>query len=229
MARTANPQLKAALLEEARRVVLEEGYAALSTRKIAKAVGCTATSIYLYFRNKDELVHALIDEGIGRLHDELIEAAETRPSPRDQVEAVCRAYLLFAIENPAYYEIMFTLHPQHMERYPQDKYRRVRRNLELMGALLARAAKRTPTAADPKFLVPATVLWSSLHGLAALILAERIDRGIERTALVEQGVAQALQLIDLLASDDSASVTPASAPPASASASNSSAAISKAP
>ena len=205
MARSANPQLKAALLEEARRVVLEEGYAALSTRKIAKAVGCTATSIYLYFRNKDELVHALIDEGIERLHGELTGAAEPLESPRDQVEAVCRAYLRFAIENPAYYEIMFTLHPQHMERYPQDKYRRVRRNLELMGALLGRAAGERPTKADPKHLVPATVLWSSLHGLAALILAERVDRGIDRTALVENGVAQALQLIDLLASNPTAS------------------------
>ena len=63
---------------------------------------------------------------------------------------MCRAYLRFAIENPAYYEIMFTLHPQHMERYPQDKYRRVRRNLELMGALLGRAAGKRPTEADPK-------------------------------------------------------------------------------
>lgn len=186
-------------------MVLEEGYAALSTRKIAKAVGCTATSIYLYFRNKDELVHALIDEGIERLHGELTGAAELLESPRDQVEAVCRAYLRFAVENPAYYEIMFTLHPQHMERYPQDKYRRVRRNLELMGALLGRAAGKRPAKADPKHLVPATVLWSSLHGLAALILAERVDRGIDRTALVENGVAQALQLIDLLASNPTAS------------------------
>lgn len=200
MARSANPQLKAALLEEARRVVLEEGYASLSTRKIAKAVGCTATSIYLYFKNKDELLHALIDEGIGRLHEELTAAAEAERDHRAQVEAVCRAYLEFAIENRAYYEIMFTLHPMHMERYPQDKYRRVRRNLELMGALLARAAQRRPSAEDPKFLVPATVLWSSLHGLAALILAERVDRRIDRTALTEQGIAQAMQLIDLLAS-----------------------------
>ena len=35
---------------------MEQGYPALSTRKIGSAVGCTATSIYLYFKSKDALL-----------------------------------------------------------------------------------------------------------------------------------------------------------------------------
>ena len=47
--------LKPRILREARNVLLEEGYTALSTRRIARGVGCTAASIYLYFKNKDEI------------------------------------------------------------------------------------------------------------------------------------------------------------------------------
>ena len=56
--------LRRSLMDEARRMLLSDGYTSLSMRKLAKSVGCTATSIYLYFSNKDALIHALIDEGM---------------------------------------------------------------------------------------------------------------------------------------------------------------------
>ena len=49
-------------------ITLPSGYAALSTRRIASAVGCTATSIYLHFKSKDSLIYALLDEGFQALH-----------------------------------------------------------------------------------------------------------------------------------------------------------------
>ena len=48
----ARDDLKRAILEEARRTSWGRA-PALSTRKIASAVGCTATSIYLHFKSKD--------------------------------------------------------------------------------------------------------------------------------------------------------------------------------
>lgn len=186
-----NGALRRAILDETRGLLVREGYAGLSMRKIARAVGCSATSIYLYFDSKDALTHALIDEGMERLHATL-EAAEVGASTaRERLDRLCRAYVRFGLDHPEYYETMFQLHPQRMRRYPAESYRRARRNVErFTAALVAGAADgtlRESTSAD----VAAAALWTALHGLVSLHLAQRIDRRIAGEAFLDAAIAQA--------------------------------------
>ena len=178
--------LQLTILTEARRVLLEQGFQGLSTRRIASAVGCTATAIYIYYQNKDALLHALIDEGMQLMHAQLEQSrAAALAGGADsggQLEAVARAYLAFGFEHPCYYEVMFMLHPKHMERYPAESYRRARRNLETFAEVLAAASGSQPD------LVRATTVWTALHGHVALWNAQRTDRSITREALVEGAV-----------------------------------------
>ena len=194
MPRANGTELRQAILAEARRVLLEHGYTDLSMRRIAKAVGCTATSIYLYFRSKDELFHTLIDEGMDRLGVALRSSIEGVSNPVQRVERLCRSYLEFGLENPEFYEIMFLLHPMHMERYPAEKYRRARANLDVFLDALVEAVGR-PLSAAEDLRVPATVLWSSLHGTISLLIAQRIDVRIDRKELMDQAVAHATSMV----------------------------------
>ena len=58
--RTINMQRRRdRILAEARRVLAEEGYDALSTRKLAQAAGVTAPTIYNLIGNKAEILEAL--------------------------------------------------------------------------------------------------------------------------------------------------------------------------
>ena len=143
--------LRRDILDRARHLLVTDGYADLSMRKIAGAVGCSATSIYLHFENKDALVHALIDDGFERLNARLHAAADAHADGAARLDALARAYLAFGLENPEYYEVMFQLHPERMARYPAESYRRARRNLELLGAALADgAASGAFTAPEPE-------------------------------------------------------------------------------
>ncbi|MDX1502000.1 MAG: helix-turn-helix domain-containing protein, partial [Thermoanaerobaculia bacterium] len=54
-ARSNGSDLRRTILDRTRHLLVEEGYNNLSMRKIARAVGCSATSIYLHFENKDAL------------------------------------------------------------------------------------------------------------------------------------------------------------------------------
>ena len=120
-ARPNGSDLRRAILDQARHLLVEEGYNQLSMRKIGRAVGCSATSIYLHFDGKDALIHALIDEGMTRLYDRLAAADEAAgPDPAARLEAIARAYVRFALDNPEYYQVMFQLHPERMERYPVE-------------------------------------------------------------------------------------------------------------
>jgi len=192
--RPSTTELRRAILEEARRVLIERGYPGLSMRPIARAVGCTATSIYLYFENKDALIHALIDEGMEMLHRQLETAAAGDGPVRQRMERLARAYLAFGLENPEYYEVMFMLHPERMARYPADRYRRARRNLErihreMVAALGAEAGGRDTW-------TEATLVWTSLHGTVSLLIAGRVDISIDRQVLLDAAVGQALRWLD---------------------------------
>ena len=200
------PDLRRTILDVTRHLLVAEGYQSLSMRKIARAIGYSATSIYLYFENKDALFHALVEEGMDRLYGALETAAAGHPeSPAARLQAVCRSYIEFGLRNPEYYEIMFLLHPERMARFPVEKYRRARRNLNVIAAVLEEGARGGCFDVGCA-RVSSSTLWAALHGAVSLLLAGRLDAGIEREAFIEEVIAQATR--GLLASGE-----PLAAPP----------------
>lgn len=191
-----NKELRASILDEARQTLVAEGYRALSMRRIARAVGCTATSIYLHFRDKDDLLHALIHEGLERLHEQLLAAVDGIEDPRRRCERLCRSYLEFALENREYYEVIFSLHPEHMKRYPQALYRRARGNLEFFADSIAASAGRAGDRQDADYL-QAHVIWAQLHGAVTLHLTERVDFRLDVLAFLDAAVRNALCAIPI--------------------------------
>ena len=181
--RATGTDLKQAILDEARRVLEEQGYTSLSTRRLASAVGCTATSIYLYFKSKDALIYALVEEGFEELNGRMIEAAGGDGSTLERIERASMEYVRFGLERTPYYEIMYTLRAEQMERFPADAYRRARVGLEA----LAEIAKMSPD----RGLIAGTTLWSSLHGLVSLMIAKRIDVSVDRDDLIAHAVRSA--------------------------------------
>jgi AcrR family transcriptional regulator len=191
-ASTGDDDLRRRILDGARHLLVRGGYQNLSMRRLARAIGYSATSIYLHFESKDDLFHALIDEGMERLHTRLREAVEDEEAPDAQLEALCRAFARFGLDNPEYYEVMFLLRPETMERYPPENYRRARRNLDLVQELLRKGAERDQfVITDP--LEAASALWASLHGTVSLLLARRVDARLDADVLVEASVRQAIR------------------------------------
>ncbi len=188
--------LRTAILDAARQLLVREGYRDLSMRDVSRAVGCSVSSIYLYFASKDALVHALMDEGFARWHRRMTElAAEGAGAPAAaRLEAVCRAYIAFGLANPEFYEIMYMFHSDRMARYPKELFRRARRNLDLMGGIVAecRATFGTGGGAGDAAAVATTALWSALHGTVSTIIADRLDRRLDRDRYVEGAVRFAL-------------------------------------
>ncbi|MFO8100142.1 MAG: TetR/AcrR family transcriptional regulator [Salinibacter sp.] len=185
--------LRRLILDTARHLLLQEGYQNLSMRKIARDIGYSPTSIYLHFDSKDALLHALIHEGMMTLRDQLETVAEAHPqAPISRLRALCRRFIEFGLANPEYYEIMFQLRPERMERYPPSKYRAARRNLELFTQALAEGAEDGRLSVDDPD-VSASTIWASLHGTVSLLLAERLDVQIDRDAFIDTAIRQTIQ------------------------------------
>lgn len=183
--RGTGEELKQAILVEARRVLETEGYAALSTRRIASNVGCTATSIYLYYASKDALVYALIEEGFEELNGRLLGAMAGSAPLEARMTAAARAYVDFGLERTPYYEIMFMLRADQMERFPAEGYRRARAGLDALGSLAS-----VPREVG---LRVGTTVWATLHGLVALLIARRVDVGLDREQLIDRSIETAVR------------------------------------
>ena len=85
-------------------------------------------------------------------------------------------------------------HSDRMARYPKELFRRARRNLELMGGLVAACRAGHPGVPNgPEDVqVATTALWAALHGTVSTIIADRLDRRLDRARYVEGAVRFAL-------------------------------------
>lgn len=161
-----------AILEAARDVLATDGVDALSMRSVGERVGMSATAIYRYFANKDALVDAVVRAGFERFGAYLSTAAEAHPKGSlDRLAALGEGYIRFALENEAYFKLLFSLqhpHPQAIEDLPHAGGHGLLRQA-VLDAMDAGALRR----ADPDIVV--MYLWSVAHGLLTLSMTCRID------------------------------------------------------
>jgi len=179
--------LRGKILEAARKQLVRHGIQQVSMRKVARAIGYTATSIYYHFKNKDELIFALIDEGYELLYQQLREAQDALPPDTDgirRIEANMRAYFAFADARPEYYEIMYMVYSEELARYPKESYRKSRRSLDL-GTALFEQARREGLAVDVDPGVVTSALAVALHGYVSQKMLRRIDARHDTDALPE--------------------------------------------
>lgn len=95
------------ILDAALQIVKEEGWQALSMRKIADVIEYTAPIIYEYFSNKEAILLELNRKGFLILAHDLREAKSKHRLPAKQLEAMWEAYWNFAFANKELYQGMF--------------------------------------------------------------------------------------------------------------------------
>lgn len=98
--------MKEKIIDCARDIYLEQGYNSFSMRKVANCVGISATAIYRHFPDKESLLFDILLTGF-RLFAIYLKRSETEVSPLNRLLKSSNEYMRFALENPAYYEIMF--------------------------------------------------------------------------------------------------------------------------
>lgn len=158
--------LRRTLMDGALRVISDKGLTGLSLREVAAAAGVSHAAPYHHFADKAALVRALGHEGL-RLLDERMAAAESAAGddPGERLVAIGTAYVLFAVECPAYFDVMSSPDmagadaPEQREEHGETWERLVR------AVAVCQQAGRL-RAGDP--LVIAVGLWSLVQGLSQL-------------------------------------------------------------
>ena len=106
------------IFKAARKLFDEKGLEAVSLRTVAKKVGITPMAIYRHYRNKEDLIDALVLDGLA----EWSARVEALPACEGfaKLEQIGEAFLDFALEKPRRFEAAFLLHSRKARRYPDD-------------------------------------------------------------------------------------------------------------
>ncbi|WP_042299025.1 TetR/AcrR family transcriptional regulator [Paraburkholderia kururiensis] len=164
--------LRERVLDAARRIVMRDGFAALSMRKIADAIEYSPATLYLYFKNRDEIAHALCAEGYAQLLETFAPLAAIE-DPRERLHALGRAYVAFGLAHPQTYRLIFMEDPSYTSatlagnRSDDSGDAAFQMMIDAFDAL--RDAGRLPLPSTAS-AVWAEALWSTLHGIVALQL-----------------------------------------------------------
>jgi AcrR family transcriptional regulator len=100
-------QTRVNILDAAHDIVKDEGWQALSMRKIADKIEYTAPIIYEYYANKEAILLELTKKGYMLLSERMEEAKSRHTSLQEQIEAIWLAYWNFAFQETEYYQLMF--------------------------------------------------------------------------------------------------------------------------
>jgi len=164
--------LRAALVQAGLKLLEERHGDDIGLREVARAVGVSATAVYRHFPDKAALLRALAAEGLARLAAAQRAASDAAGGGIAGFTATGRAYVRFALANPALFRLVFS-HPPD-----QDPMTAARDQLsEAFLMLLANAELVVrPGASAEAVKLAALDAWSRVHGLAMLMLDGQIPK-----------------------------------------------------
>lgn len=180
--------LRRALLDAAARLVAREGAARVSLRAIAREAGVSHAAPYHHFADREALLAGVAASGFDRLRAAMEEGAASvaAADPLRRLQGAGVAYVRFAVGNPEVYRLMFGGLLADRTRYPE-----LREATESAFAVLLRLLDSTDAGAGSDadaFSAVATATWSTVHGLAFLMIEGLLER--EVAAAGAEGLAR---------------------------------------
>lgn len=166
--------LRRSILDAACDLFATGNYKEVSIRKIADAIEYSPAVIYLHFKDKDEILDTLAEEGFILLSEQLEAIPATDPVER--LREAGRTYIRFALARPHYFRIMFELGGSfdRLTGSYQSKQVMSQRAYGYTAAAVHDAVEQGLFDSTHDELVIGHTLWAHVHGAAALGLAGRL-------------------------------------------------------
>lgn len=172
-------QIKHMAIQAAMIILNEEGVDGLSTRKVASAIGYTAGTLYLVFKNLDELIVHINAATLDELHKLLSDEVKVTTPAAQTIKNMSLTYMHFARQHYARWSLLFQHRLPENESVPEWLDKQVRNLFELVGQPLKQLL---PELDDVSCMRAIRVLWSGVHGACDLGLNDKLTLGGEMSA-----------------------------------------------
>lgn len=180
-------EMRTLILNAACSIFLEKGYEQTSIRTIAERIEYSPGTIYLYFKDRDDIFHALHEEGFKRLLLTM-QPLQFVSDPFERLKAMGRQYIDFGINNRDFYDLMFIMKVPMRHEHAGGKWEMGSRTLDFLKANIRACQERGHfQGKDVEYL--SFMIWSGVHGITSLFCNEQCqaDEHMDTKELVKKG------------------------------------------
>ncbi len=164
-------EMRKLILDTAMKLFLEEGFQNVSIRRIADKIEYSPATIYLYFRDKDDILFALHNEGFEELFKRQQQLLSIK-DPRKRLLKHGEIYIRFALENPEFYNLMFIMRSPVRKITNGQEWNVGVRSYEFLKSDI-QACMDAGIFKKGDVDIATFAMWSAAHGIVALILRNR--------------------------------------------------------
>ncbi|KAA3600371.1 MAG: TetR/AcrR family transcriptional regulator [Calditrichaeota bacterium] len=162
------------ILRASMELFVKEGFHNVSIRHIAERIEYSPATIYLYFKNKDEIIYKLNEEGFRELNKRMLRTSSVK-DPLERIRKIGEVYIHFGLENQEYYELMFITkatmknleEPECGWDCGEEAFMTLQNTVQdcIDSGII-----------DSQNVVATTIgLWATVHGFVSLIIRERLE------------------------------------------------------
>ena len=181
------------------KLFINEGFEKVSIRKIADIIEYSPTTIYLYFKDKNEILYELCEEGFIKF-EELNRNLLQSKNPLSRLHKMGENYIGFGLQYPEYYDLMF------IQNAPMDRLAQMNegrwihgdRALDLLRSIVKECMiQKIIKKGDPDSVTMA--VWGMVHGLVSLTIRKRFVKLVAPEKVVEtmhQGISWMMKTMD---------------------------------
>ncbi len=184
------------ILDAALRLFLEQGFEKTSIRNIAEAIEYSPATIYLYYKDKNELLFALHQEAFLKMMAELGQVS-TVEEPFERLTEMGQKYIKYALENPEMYDLMFVMTaPMETLDCRDEVWEDGLKSFCLLKTVVAQCSA-AGYFNNQDVETTSLTIWAYMHGLVTIYLKNRLnmfgdDRQLER---INQSFRQFVDMI----------------------------------
>ena len=190
-------EMRLKILETAQQIFIEEGFEKASIRAIADRIEYSPATIYLYFKDKNDLFFSVHEMGFDRLLAEMTIAIEGITDPLEELRRRGYAYMKFAFENPEMYDLMFILNAPMDTLKEEENWHSGHKCFMLLCETLQRGIEAKSLKFN-QIEVAAMSIWSFMHGLVSLKIRNRFKKFNDQTDINLLMTASLEQMIELV-------------------------------
>lgn len=193
---------RAEILDAAESLYVQKGWDAVTMEQVARSARLSRALVYVYFRDKEELLFAIGERAMKLLHERFTAAVAGHSLGMDQVEAIGRAYMGYAHEFPHYFDFSARFQSHAASPDPGSNETACQASGDAAISVLVQAigtGKRDgsirPDVGDSMML--AVTLWAFTHGMIQLAMAkgsELARMGVATPDLANYAFAQMRQM-----------------------------------
>ena len=172
-------QLRQQILDAARALFITEGYESVSMRKVADRIEYSPTTIYLYFKNKADLLSALSEKTLHHLLDTLEGLSKDTGDPVMALRKAAKTYVEFGLTHPQDYELTFIIRPHHQRGLGLEAGSGGERAFHYLRPMVNECIRQKKFR-QVDIETAGQALWSAMHGVTSLLIAYPDFHGLRK-------------------------------------------------